>query len=118
MKAWHAGLVSLALLGCSSGAIERPIPKDCPSTARATIRGVVLTELSKPISGAKVTLPGYDSNMIYDVDETGFFEFACVVPGGGYEVLVAAEGYEPARLDWVEAREPVTDLIVRLRKLP
>ena len=101
--------------GCASVPLrELPVALDCPAPNLASIHGVVETRSGQPVANAKVTFPGYDSTTILETDSGGYFLFACVVPGGGYEMRIDAPGFHSQRFDGIEATVPATELYVTL----
>ena len=62
-----------------------------PPSGYATVLGNVTDPAGNPISGAIITLDGYEAT----TDENGYYEIKNVKCGKKYKITATAEGYQP-----------------------
>ena len=96
IKAVASALALIAFTVCVSSAMETSTPGLAQTTGTVTVTGKVTTTDGKPVSNARVYVPG--SNEATRTDANGNYTLTGV-PGGPQVVVVRQRGYAPVQID-------------------
>lgn len=98
---------------------EPPPPPPAPEPEpRASLQGQVVAAGGDALPGARVTLARGETREEFTTDAQGKFKFSELEPGD-YQLLVAAEGFEPSERDLVlQPRAAAEQSISLTRELP
>jgi hypothetical protein len=83
-------------------------------SAQVPVTGRLLDPSEIPVGGVAVALRQGESELATITSETGQFRFDRVQPGE-YELITTVTGFDPIRRQIRVARQPVRELVVRLR---
>jgi Carboxypeptidase regulatory-like domain len=96
IRAVMSALALIAFTVCVSSAMETSAPGLVQTTGTVTVTGRVTTTDGKPVSNARVYVPG--SNEATRTDANGNYTLTGV-PGGPQVVVVRERGYAPVQVD-------------------
>jgi Carboxypeptidase regulatory-like domain len=96
IKAVECALALIAFTACVGSAMETSTPVVVQTTGTVTVTGRVTTTDGKPVSNARVYVPG--SNEATRTDANGNFALTGV-PAGPQVVVVRQRGYVPVQVD-------------------